>query len=110
MNDELDLTERRLCPDGTCIGVVGDDGRCRVCGRRDDGAPQAAGAALGLAEELAGGAPEPGDGADPDDPHGPDGLGDDDDDDDRQLCPNESCIGLIGGDGRCKVCGTPARS
>ena len=24
---------RRLCEDGSCIGVIGADGRCRVCGR-----------------------------------------------------------------------------
>lgn len=23
---------RALCPDGACVGVIGDDGRCRVCG------------------------------------------------------------------------------
>ena len=28
---------RRLCPDGACIGVIGDDGRCRVCGRSAGG-------------------------------------------------------------------------
>ena len=26
-------TARRLCPDGTCIGVIGANGRCKVCGR-----------------------------------------------------------------------------
>ena len=25
--------ERRLCPDGECIGLIGDDGLCRECGR-----------------------------------------------------------------------------
>lgn len=24
---------RHLCDDGACIGVIGDDGRCRTCGR-----------------------------------------------------------------------------
>ncbi len=24
---------RRLCPDGNCIGVIGPDGRCKECGR-----------------------------------------------------------------------------
>jgi hypothetical protein len=27
------LQARRLCPDGVCVGLVGDDGRCRVCGQ-----------------------------------------------------------------------------
>jgi hypothetical protein len=25
---------RRLCDDGSCVGVVGPDGVCRTCGRR----------------------------------------------------------------------------
>jgi hypothetical protein len=28
---------RRLCDDGSCVGVVGADGVCRVCGRRVEG-------------------------------------------------------------------------
>ena len=23
---------RRLCPDGSCVGVIGEDGRCKTCG------------------------------------------------------------------------------
>jgi hypothetical protein len=34
MRDELDLENRRLCPDGACIGVIGANGRCKVCGTR----------------------------------------------------------------------------
>ena len=32
--DELpeEFEDRRLCPDGSCIGVVGDDGVCGACG------------------------------------------------------------------------------
>ena len=26
--------ERQLCPDGACIGVVGQDGSCNECGKR----------------------------------------------------------------------------
>jgi hypothetical protein len=26
-------TNRRLCPDGACVGVIGPDGRCGECGR-----------------------------------------------------------------------------
>lgn len=25
--------ERRLCPDGACIAVLGADGRCKLCGQ-----------------------------------------------------------------------------
>ena len=24
---------RKLCPDGACVGVIGEDGRCKVCGQ-----------------------------------------------------------------------------
>ncbi len=27
-----DFEDRELCPDGACVGVIGDDGRCRECG------------------------------------------------------------------------------
>ena len=26
--------DRALCPDGGCTGLIGDDGTCKVCGRR----------------------------------------------------------------------------
>jgi len=29
----VEWTERKVCPDGACIGVIGEDGRCKVCGR-----------------------------------------------------------------------------
>jgi hypothetical protein len=28
------MNNRVLCTDGSCIGVIGDDGRCKVCGKR----------------------------------------------------------------------------
>lgn len=31
-----DFDERRLCPDGACIGVIGPGGRCKECGRPAD--------------------------------------------------------------------------
>jgi hypothetical protein len=31
---ETEITgNRRLCPDGNCIGILNDDGRCVVCGQ-----------------------------------------------------------------------------
>jgi hypothetical protein len=133
--------ERQLCPDGACVGVIGPDGTCKVCGR----------AALNWGDERKRGLIEPpdddaepdADGDDDEDHAGAGGLArsddsddsgddeadddgeaDDDDDDDgeaapapaelpvgwtsRQLCSDGSCIGLIGADGRCKVCGRTA--
>ena len=34
-NDD-DWANRRLCPDGNCIGVIGPDGKCKECGRPAD--------------------------------------------------------------------------
>ena len=34
-DDNDHWANRRLCPDGNCIGVIGPDGRCKECGRPD---------------------------------------------------------------------------
>jgi hypothetical protein len=78
---------RQLCPDGSCVGLLGSDGLCSVCGRpegaaaaadRDDEPPpQIGGASTGF---------DPG----------------------RRLCDDGSCVGVIGVDGRCGTCGRKA--
>ena len=35
-----DWEDRRLCSDGTCIGVIGPDGRCKECGKPYTGEAQ----------------------------------------------------------------------
>lgn len=37
----IDFESRQLCSDGTCIGVIGADGRCKECGKPYTGEPQA---------------------------------------------------------------------
>ena len=32
-DDVLDLSDRILCSDGTCIGVIDERGVCKVCGK-----------------------------------------------------------------------------
>ncbi len=32
--DPLLMENRRACPDGNCIGILGADGRCIICGSR----------------------------------------------------------------------------
>ena len=103
--------QRRLCSDGSCIGIIGANGRCKECGLPDD--PKEPSAVAGS------------DGAD-------DGVKDvndaspvadeaayqgdepviavesaDDSWEERTLCVDESCIGVVGDDGRCKACGKP---
>jgi len=81
--------DRRLCPDETCIGLLGEDDRCKVCGRSADGAAGPAPYHEEEQEEEIRATGEPGG----------------DDDDDRRLCPDGNCIGLLDDSGHCKVCG-----
>ena len=85
-------TNRRLCPDGTCVGVIGPDGRCPECGRNASGKPDLSTVAE-TAETMSADASSPtADGFDPN----------------RRLCDDGACVGVVGPDGRCAVCGTPA--
>lgn len=124
--------KRRLCPDGACIGVLGADGRCRVCGiSADDSGTAAATSSDDLegddsvdefGDASAAGAGEldtPGhagghaglaaNGEDTDissrfAPAGPgEGFRPD-----RRLCDDGSCIGVVGASGACSVCGRRA--
>ena len=36
---EGDFSSRKLCSDGTCIGVIGKNGKCQVCGKTYTGDP-----------------------------------------------------------------------
>ena len=96
--EEIDFEARRLCPDGSCIGVLDEKGRCGVCavegpGTEAEPVDVAAGTAA-VAEPVAA-------------PVGESESVAETDDEDRELCPDGACIGLIGADGKCKVCGQP---
>lgn len=114
--------QRTLCSDGNCIGIIGADGRCKVCGLpysqqeastgddsdwAEDGLDDLSDEApVDRAEVLA--EPETAT-ADEylDDEVAVTTPSDDDSWDQRILCVDESCIGVVGADGRCKECGTP---
>lgn len=107
--------QRQLCSDGACVGVIGADGTCKVCGR----------AAPNWGEERKRGLIEEPDNENEDEDDEDDDDLDDEDEDEQQdevaasgsddpewsqrkLCPNDACIGVIGADGTCKVCGRRA--
>jgi hypothetical protein len=110
-----DWDHRQLCSDGACVGVIGSDGTCKVCGR----------AAPNWGDERKRGLiDQPEDEADDDeDEDDEDGEYEDDDDyededeaaaaaeapsadwDQRRLCPDDACVGVIGPAGTCNVCG-----
>ena len=96
--DEWD--RREVCPDGSCIGVIGANGLCKVCGR---------------AAQNWGAQRNPDDDGDEDEDEDDGADGDDaetentdrrgDAWDNRTLCSDGACTGVIGPSGRCSVCG-----
>jgi hypothetical protein len=129
-DDTFDPARRKLCPDGACVGVLGDDGVCRVCGRTeaqaaageeapgaatadfdtgpdlgrdaiDGDAPAGDSAAGGFGDSAAGGFGDSAAGGFGDSAAG--GF-----DPNRRLCDDGSCVGVVGADGVCAVCGRRA--
>ena len=111
---DIEWAQRTLCSDESCIGVIGPDGRCMECGLRYKGKlPETfyeASDASAVPEESDSahdeGAPAPPTQA-PQASQGPAPQNSEDEWDQRTLCSDESCIGVIGSDGRCMECGKP---
>jgi hypothetical protein len=94
--DEEDWENRVLCSDESCIGVIGPDGRCKECGKSHEESQTEESNETQSDSEL----------ADDFDAAEPMQAGSADSDwENRTLCSDESCIGIIGPDGRCKECG-----
>ncbi|PIU49012.1 MAG: hypothetical protein COS92_08900 [Desulfobacterales bacterium CG07_land_8_20_14_0_80_52_14] len=100
--EDPDWESRRLCSDEACIGVIGPDGRCGVCGKPED--PKCHQIQTTEPIDDAKGTYRP---AEPK----PDTEEETTDLDayweSRRLCSDEACIGVIGSDGRCNVCKKP---
>jgi len=91
-----DWEKRILCSDESCIGTIGPDGKCKECGKTYEGElPE------GHAEKRVDSVISEGH------KHDSAVLEKDEDWDNRVLCSDESCIGVIGSDGKCKECGKP---
>jgi hypothetical protein len=119
-DSSFDPSQRRLCPDGSCVGLVGSDGKCKVCGALD---PGRAGATLaadpnpqpesrGEPAGFAGGGPKglenlPGfqSAIDAEVGQATASGAEAAFDPKRRLCLDETCIGVIGVDNKCSVCG-----
>ncbi|MBW1753446.1 MAG: hypothetical protein JRJ46_10160 [Deltaproteobacteria bacterium] len=110
---DVEWEQRTLCSDESCIGVIGPDGRCKECGlpyeseKQQDFSEEHAASDSEAEEEVAQDDEEVAE----DDEE----VAQDDEEDavtdieweQRTLCRDESCIGVIGPDGRCKDCGLP---
>ena len=105
---DIDWENRTLCIDESCIGVVGPDGRCKECGKPYEGFTPP---------------PMESESVDTDTPTEEEVKPNDETDvsetsdiqfdgswENRTLCIDESCIGVIGPDGRCKECGKPYKA
>ena len=95
-DESEDWDKRVLCSDGSCIGTIGADGKCRECGKPYEGIlPEGHGTesthqtVLEETKQVSSDATES------------------DDWDKRVLCSDGNCIGVIGPDGKCKECGKP---
>jgi len=106
--EKFDPSRRRLCPDGSCVGLLDESGRCKECGRSASGAaePEVGSPAFDDSSEEVGFDVD----RDVDQAPGQDGDLDNlaasgDFDPKRKLCPDGACVGVIGADGRCGVCG-----
>jgi len=106
---DLEWEKRTLCGDGSCIGVIGADGRCKECGKAYDGD-------LPVNEERV---PEEEPVSDPDEnkavvsENQEQTVSEEAEDldsewENRRLCSDGNCIGVIGADGRCTECGKPS--
>ena len=105
MSEEFNLEERVLCEDDACIGLVGPDGKCKVCGQEYQGTeslPSEDGATVDPADEAVAAVEETVD-------EGEDISSETEtwDSDERVLCSDDTCIGIIGPDGTCGTCGRP---
>jgi hypothetical protein len=102
--EDIAWEQRVLCRDESCIGIIGPDGRCKECGIAYEAGHSEQDVAIDERfqdeEETAEEAPND---------ITPQIASADDDVawENRVLCSDESCIGVVGPDGRCKECGKP---
>ena len=106
-SDNGDWENRILCSDESCIGVIGPDGRCKECGLLHEKTPAEDEAVAAEPEENQDTEPEENQDTDAANVDAPPISDSADDWENRILCSDESCIGVIGPDGRCKECGKP---
>jgi hypothetical protein len=104
---DVDWQQRILCSDDSCIGVIGPDGRCKECGKPYEG-PFDSTKIETVEPDFEGAYPEDEVNEEPEEFEENDTETPSDSEwEQRTLCRDESCIGVIGPDGRCKECGKP---
>ncbi len=115
-DEGFDPEKRELCPDGMCVGVIGPDGKCKICGKAGTGkvatggAQATSGEEKGVAADAAKGSSSSGEWRPLSVPPGEAAKSEDRPDWERERvpCPDGMCTGVIGRNGRCGTCGKPA--
>ena len=105
---DIDWENRTLCSDESCIGVIGPDGRCKECGKISEGYTPPPTESVEVDPEPL--QEEEVSSVDETEASDTAEVNFDDSWENRTLCSDESCIGVIGPDGRCKECGKPYTS
>jgi hypothetical protein len=104
---DVEWEQRTLCSDESCIGVIGPDGRCKECGLPYEGSFDSTKIKID-AQDFEATEPEEEIDEEPEELEESDAETSSDLEwEQRTLCSDESCIGVIGPDGRCKECGKP---
>jgi hypothetical protein len=110
---DIEWENRTLCSDETCIGTIGLNGKCRVCGKplgqvneedapsgevplREDTKEDVSQSEVHTKDDIT-------EKIEVEEAEGIDSS--DVDWENRVLCSDENCIGVIGPDGKCKECG-----
>ena len=102
---------RVLCSDGNCVGTIGPDGKCRVCGLAYEGElnskPEEMDKDTSDVEPIRWTQPDENEEKTPTavDSDTQETHEFDDEWDSRVLCSDGTCIGTIGPDGKCRECG-----
>lgn len=120
---DSDWISRKLCIDESCIGTIGKDGRCRACGlmensdTENDSPSQEPVAFEEDTKDTEDSLTFSEDAEDAEDAENADTVPEEEDTteeapgwEDRKLCIDESCIGTIGKNGRCNICGLPEKT
>jgi hypothetical protein len=110
---DIDWESRTLCVDESCIGVIGPDGKCKECGKPFSGDQEEDDQATHDGDKSSYEI-DPVEDEDDESSYEEDHAQDEEDEspsdidwENRTLCIDESCIGVIGPDGKCKECGKP---
>ena len=95
-DENEDWEKRILCSDESCIGTIGPDGKCKECGKVYEGELPLGSNSKNAEKKTS-----------LNEVQKSDDSAMDEDWEKRTLCSDESCIGIIGSDGKCKECGKP---